>query len=531
MGLDELKESNRTPILFFGSGMGLRYVKNYPNWKGLLTRISEKIGLENYQINSILAKVKNTDINIENCQFADEIEKLLFEKIYNKDVENLFSERDMERINNEQINPFKLLIANVFENVDLKEDKTDEIESLRKAITKVGTIITTNYDKFIETIAPDYIVKYRQEDLYFTKEFEFTHIYKIHGTIDDVNSIIITTKDYEQKEKKSLLLDARIYNLLLNSPIFFIGYSLSDKDVMNILSTFISCFDSGKIAGSIAKNIVLVQYEKNQNELNVIENYPIAFNGTTIPITLIKTDNYKKLFDYIGDFKVKVSPAQIYKYKSIISKLIKEHEDNGNVIRVIDESLLTRDIKDLAVAIGSIEDIADVMADKGISGLKYQDIVKGLFLDKPLPYKKIVDIWMQDSSNISMEYLVPVYTFLKKYPEAINNEKFRMLKQTIDEKMKIIYDNYSIVDNTIKKESILNYSTKTKLTSIEQRKLYNSLIKGIISRDEFFLILKGIVKNSPDKIKSTEIKRLICFGDCDMDELKKMKSSLKRKNK
>jgi len=109
----------------------------------------------------------------------------------------------------------------------------EEIAELKKIRKNIGSVITTNYDKFIEEI------------------FEFNplignnillsnpygSVYKIHGCVSDINKIIITSEDYENFLKKYELIRAQLLSLFIHNPIIFIGYNLADENIKNILKT------------------------------------------------------------------------------------------------------------------------------------------------------------------------------------------------------------------------------------------------------------------------------------------------------
>ena len=50
------------------------------------------------------------------------------------------------------ISRFKIYISELLSSIDFKEDMVEEIAELKKIRKNIGSIITTNYDKFIESV-------------------------------------------------------------------------------------------------------------------------------------------------------------------------------------------------------------------------------------------------------------------------------------------------------------------------------------------------------------------------------------------
>ena len=117
---------------------------------------------------------------------------------------------------------FKIYIASLLENIDLKENVSDEIDALVKTRKNIGSIITTNYDQLIEKI------------------FEFSplignnillsnpygSVYKIHGCTSDYNNIIMTENDYINFNNKYELIRAQLLSLFIHNPIIFIALAI-----------------------------------------------------------------------------------------------------------------------------------------------------------------------------------------------------------------------------------------------------------------------------------------------------------------
>ncbi|QGU81612.1 hypothetical protein BSR19_10720 (plasmid) [Streptococcus salivarius] len=93
---------------------------------------------------------------------------------------------------------FKELIAQKFKNLKPREGFEEEISEFSKMLAKARIIITTNYDTFIEerlkATNTGIKVNVGNKGL-FSKSSDYGELYKIHGSINEPNSIAITSQD------------------------------------------------------------------------------------------------------------------------------------------------------------------------------------------------------------------------------------------------------------------------------------------------------------------------------------------------
>ena len=115
----------------------------------------------------------------------------------------------------------------------------------------IKTYWTTNYDHFIEdTLRNDFHllvdVKKNNESLTCNLRNRDATVYKFHGDIDDLSSLIITKSDYETFESKNAPFINALNGDLINKTFVFIGYSFNDPDLFNVLKNIRVMFDKNK---------------------------------------------------------------------------------------------------------------------------------------------------------------------------------------------------------------------------------------------------------------------------------------------
>lgn len=101
-------------------------------------------------------------------------------------------------------------------------------------IYSVNEIITTNWDRQFEEKCNCMPIIYDQDISVMGDKKR--KVYKIHGSIENIGTLIMTESDYEKcyKELSTNLLGSRIKYLLSNKTVVFIGYSLEDEDFKKI---------------------------------------------------------------------------------------------------------------------------------------------------------------------------------------------------------------------------------------------------------------------------------------------------------
>ena len=157
--------SRRLPVLFIGSGLSRRYIKDFPVWEDLLEELREKIKISKTAYSAMKHEIKSQNPDISrgklNQKLASYLHTELLKKI-KKDAINLselFTQDEINSCINDDVNYFKLLTAKSFFNYNLREEESEEIELLKKVGKNVSMVFTTNYDTFLEDIIfPDFKV-------------------------------------------------------------------------------------------------------------------------------------------------------------------------------------------------------------------------------------------------------------------------------------------------------------------------------------------------------------------------------------
>jgi hypothetical protein len=271
-------------------------------------------------------------------------------------------ENVLNDIKSGNISPFKAEIAQYIKSHSiLNEEYKDEIKLLSSLSQKsISGVITTNYDTFLEENFFGYVKYVGQKQLVFSAIQGIAEIFKIHGSVENPNSIIINEKDYIDFEKNSSYLAAKLMTIFMEHPIVFIGYSLNDKNIQNIIKSIVECLDNVQL-DALKERFIFIEYKK---EATVVEITPhtIAVEGKILTITRVITADFKPIYSALSEKKSKLSAKILRRFKQELydfamtntpTSKIKVAEFNDN--RVRDD--------DLILAIGKFSDF-------GLKGLK-----------------------------------------------------------------------------------------------------------------------------------------------------------------
>lgn len=358
------------PFLFIGSGLSRRYL-NLPAWEALLKEMCSRLDLpkqyEYYRANAnnYLPKVAS-------------LMGLEFNEMWWEDEKYESSRTEFAKNAQSKYSPLKYEICKrINENSAVQDNDLiyTELRLLKKV--NVDGVITTNWDKLLENlIFPEFKTYVGQDELIFSDLSNIGEIYKIHGSADRPNSLILTDEDYQDYQNRNPYLAAKLLTIFIENPIIFIGYSLSDKNIQDILKAIIKCLSKNKIE-ALKDRLIFCDWDPKCTT-PVLTDSTILISETIIPIKLIKLSNYIDLFTVLANNMRRI-PTKVLKHmKDMIYDFVKTSNSKQKIF--IAESL--DNIEDIHKAefvwgIG----LKDKLAEHGIKGIEPKDILKDIVLE------------------------------------------------------------------------------------------------------------------------------------------------------
>lgn len=488
---DFIAKYKNHPVLFIGTGMSLRYLKNSYSWDGLLCKIAFDLkGNDEYYFD-----VKSNNFNDGKYSYesiAHEIEKEFNTQLVNdrngkfKNINDIFYNNMKCGIS---ISRFKIYIAELLKTLDYKEN--NEVTELKKVRKNISSVITTNYDIMIEDIFQ--FNPLIGNDILLSNPYG--SLYKIHGCVSQPDKIIITTDDYKMFEQKYELIRAQLLSLFIHNPIIFMGYNIGDKNIKHLLRTIFTYVEpNSETAENVRSNFLLIEYEKNSMNHDVTE-HDIDIEGfSTIRINKLKTDDYITIYKCLADLQLPVSAMDVRKVQGIVREIY----SGGNIKVRITNDLDELNNHDKVLAIGSQKTIT-------YSYQTASEVLKKYFTIIEEENIQILDLI--DKFKIHSQQFFPIYGFCK-----INNNIKSALKLQEQQQAKL----HSISDRMKGKYNISVTTVKEILedNSIAKSFKEDAIVYAVITKKINVDSLGEYLKSCNDKYKnSTHYKKMLCAYD------------------
>ena len=162
-------------------------------------------------------------------------------------------------------------------------------------------IITTNYDRFLEMLFPDYepIVGQR---IITTSFVSVGEILKIHGCVSDPASLVFTKTDYDEFIKKKKYLSAKLLTYFSEHPLLFVGYGAGDPNIRTILSDIDEALP---VAGGVIPNVYILEWQKDisKDVLPAKEKLIEIEAARSVRLKAVESDQFEWVFRAFGSLK------------------------------------------------------------------------------------------------------------------------------------------------------------------------------------------------------------------------------------
>ena len=235
----------------------------------------------------------------------------------------------------------------------------EEVKKLQNiAKNNISGVITTNYDCFFEILFDGYKTFIGQDELVFSQLQGVAEIYKIHGSVRSPLSIVINKNDYHTFREKGKYLAAKLMTIFMEYPIVFIGYSISDSDIQEILGDVVECLPPEKV-NSLQKRFIFIDYQKDTNDCEV-SSHSLVINGKLIEMTKIILSDFGILYDALSAKKAALPVKLLRRFKDeLYSFALTQQPGPTMQVAALDDGRIDENM--LALSIG--------LASTGVYGL------------------------------------------------------------------------------------------------------------------------------------------------------------------
>lgn len=361
---------NQKLVIFVGAGVSMN--SDLPSWSSLVKCYAEYIGIEkqNYDSEEMLEIPEKFYNHFGKIKYYD-----ILEKKFKNNHEPNFIHKALNNLN-------------------------------------LDYIITTNYDNLIETElneSNEYDVITKDEELAYSKSKKM--IIKMHGDIENRNAVL-KKSDYDKYEQNFPLITTFVKSLFTTNTVLFIGYSLNDINVKNIMKWI------SDILNEDFRKVYLVDLE-NLDEIN-------SDNKLINKISLQCSNENKGqiLSNFLTDLDSRRKNNEMKENFKIYENLNYITEDN-----------LKKIIKDISVSNYSFSDegiitTKEITAKKMSEPYKYKDIF----------FKaRISNVIINKTEKIELNEL-----FSNEYENNIINSIMTFDKNKFENSIKEIKNNYLI---------------------------------------------------------------------------------------
>lgn len=404
-----------SPFLFIGSGFSQRYL-NIPTWEGFLRRVAEKLP------NPFEFYLSSADSKLPYC--ASLLAKD-FNDFWWKDAQFVEMREKYKSATLNSSSPIKILLSDSLrKEFRLPKDAklTRELDAFR-ALNAEG-IITTNWDLLLESLFPDYKVYIGQQSVVTQTPQNVGEIYKIHGCSTDPNSLVLTEEDYKHFKEKQAYLAAKLITIFVEHPVVFLGYSVSDSNIIDLLKSILKGLGTEEIR-KLQKNLIFIQRTRHDRPQGIKETI-LVVEDVHLPVTNIVTDDFLDIYTALSKSKLKL-PARVLRFcKEQLYQIVSAKEPSEKLCLLNIDEIGQRNDLEFVVGIGVAE---QHISENGYVGISARDIFEDvIFGNRSLNAKTVLSKVLPNID--SGKNFLPIYKFLKK--EKCDVSKCKSLKRLFE---------------------------------------------------------------------------------------------------
>ena len=486
------KIDNNMLVVFVGSGVS-KNTKGMSSWYDIIDKMACSIDYSRCEFCSHKKEGCYNTCNFKKEYSTDEFLKIP-QYVYNKNPE-MYNRILRECIVNSSDSPFSSAIFEL----------------------NPSHIITTNYDRLLEEsdhiFRRQYDVIINDKDLLCSNKSKY--IVKMHGDLNQPESIVLKEQDYLEYSQKHVLVELFIKSLLTDHTFLFIGYSLNDYNIkliiswLNYMRSENSVFENDHKVGYI-----VLDKEQNKNQVNYFEKNNIGIiEIENIPINLdipksITESIGKRLYSFISilanpALDVLLSSDQYYNriilqlqqhsfvtFETLLKLLpISKYERIGEVLRIYDASEFGR-VKEIINRENTIsKELKRLFLNSGIESIELIEFTN-------ITNKEKINCGRFDNSDLFSNDLFKLY-FKNDYDsllDELKGDKVNALERCFYE---TVINGYTMISFEITKENYESLNDDQKLSM-----LYNTACLDTIKALRFDATrIKRFINNITSQIE------------------------------
>ena len=187
---------------------------------------------------------------------------------------------------------------------------------------------------------------------------------------------VLTKEDYDEYHNKNTYLAAKLLTIFIEHPVIFIGYSLNDTNIHNILKAIIACISKEKV-DLLKDHLIFCQWDSDCANPTIVDS-TMLISKTIIPIKLVTLANYIDIYTVLANNKRRIPTKILRHMKDMIYDFVKT-TDSKQKIYIADSLDNIEDIHKAEFVWGI--GLRDKLAEHGIKGVDLKDLLKDVVLN------------------------------------------------------------------------------------------------------------------------------------------------------
>ncbi|MBE4717274.1 SIR2 family protein [Pseudarthrobacter sp. AB1] len=504
-----LSRFDTAPFLFVGSGMSRRYLGT-EDWEALLRHFATYTGkpYERYRADS------GGDLPVVASAIAESFRDQWWEADAFAESRALFP----EPVNRHS--PLKIEVARrmqaAMERIPKDGALFEEMELMKSTV--VEGVITTNYDPLLDEIFDDFTVYAGQDELLFSHPQGVGEIYMIHGSASKPETLVLTHEDYKHFKDRNEYLAAKLLTIFVEHPVIFLGYSLSDKNIQEIIQNIAKVLTTENLH-KLQDRLIFVQWTP-QAVAPTLSRTLLAFDGLQIPIISILVSDFTGVFTALSRLKRRLPPKVLRQVKEQVYDLVSTSKSKGSLfVRDIAEDVDPSKIE-IVIGVG----IRQKLALNGLVGWSRMHLLNEVLNRDLLGNTEAMETV---STQVLQNHLMggtnaPIYYYLENADRLDDNGNLLTsagLHERVEQRAKTSHSTLTSVDLISKKNRLLaeGYASFADLALLEDPHLTLAILAAVspekIDLEELRQFLLDHVETDANGKPTTIWAKAVCLYD------------------
>jgi hypothetical protein len=187
------------------------------------------------------------------------------------------------------------------------------------------------------------------------------------------NTLVLTEEDYAQYQERNPYLIAKLLTLFAEHPVFFLGYSISDPNIIATLTSLAACLTRANI-DKLRDRLIVVEWDPAAAPAMTTTVVPVG-HGVSIPVVRIVVADYVDVLTVLGGLERRLNGALLRQVKERLFELVRDNDPKAKIyVADLTKGRLADEV-DVVFGVGAIT------AVKSYAPLERHDLVRDVLHD------------------------------------------------------------------------------------------------------------------------------------------------------